>query len=85
VAGNVSSRLTPSNGFISPTLQQRQIQDLPLNGRNTQNMMSIVAGDVAAPPPTPSLSDTITSSSSVETAASGEEVGDLFEYKIDSL
>jgi hypothetical protein len=46
-------------------------------------MMYMTPGTVAAPPPTPSLSDTITSSSSVETAASGEEVGDLFEYKID--
>src|SRR5882724_8479562 len=54
--GNVSSRLATSNGFISPILQQRQIQDLPLNGRNTQNILSIDAGEGAAPPPTPSLS-----------------------------
>jgi len=77
------SQVVTVNGFYSPTIQQRQIQDLPLNGRNTQNMLRIDAGEGAAPPPTPSLSDTITSSSSVETAASGEEVGDLFEYKID--
>jgi hypothetical protein len=81
--GFAGGQVSTVNGFYSPNIQQRQTQDLPLNGRNTQNMMSMTPGTVAAPPPTPSLSDTITSSSSVETAASGEEVGDLFEYKID--
>jgi hypothetical protein len=66
--------------------QQRQILNLPMNSRNTVNDLALIAPGVAGapPPPTPTLSDAMTAAdSSVETAATGSEVGDLFEYKID--
>jgi hypothetical protein len=60
-------------------IQQRQILDLP---RNSVNNLALMAP--GAVPAAPSLSDAITSSDSgVEAAATGSEVGDLFEYKID--
>lgn len=61
-------------------IQTRQIQELPQNGRNALNLAALAPG--AAPAST--LSDAIMSGESgVETAASGAEVGDLFEYRID--
>jgi hypothetical protein len=59
-------------------VQQRQIMDLPRNDNNVSNL-ALMAPGIA-----PTLSDVITSpDSGVEAAASGSEVGDLFEYKID--
>src|SRR5258708_40088434 len=64
---------------------QRQVLDLPLNGRtNSVNNLALLSPGVAAPPPATSLSEAMTRpDSSVEAAATGSEVGDLFEYKID--
>src|ERR1041385_4256644 len=64
---------------------QRQVQQLPFNGRGANNLAALTPGVSSnfAGGAT-SLSDAITRpDSGVETAASGAEVGDLFEYKID--
>src|SRR6185436_3895892 len=78
------SNFTPSQGA---QFSQRQIFQLPLNGRafaNTVDNLALITGTVPAPAPTPSLSESITGEKSgVEAAATGSEVGDLFEYKID--
>jgi hypothetical protein len=59
----------------------RQVQNLNQINESTSNSMSV---DSAAESVKTSISDAITSGKSgIETAASGEEVGDLFEYKID--
>ena len=66
--------------------QQRQILDLPMNSRSNsvQNLALVAPGLAGAPPPATSLSEAMTQpDSSVETAATGSELGDLFEYKID--
>ena len=61
--------------------QQRQLLELPMS--NSVNNLALIAPGVA-PAPAPSLSEAMTGpDSSVETAATGSEVGDLFEYKID--
>jgi hypothetical protein len=77
-------------GGGAPALRS-QVNSLPLNGRQVQNLNQINAtsnnsfiADGAAATVSTSLSDAITGGhSGIETAASGEEVGDLFEYKID--
>ncbi len=62
------------------TILQRQITDLPLN--STNNLALLNSGVSSFDSTT--LSDAITrSDSGVETAATGNEVGDLFEYRID--
>ncbi len=59
---------------------QTQVQNLPLNGRNYSRPNNIIVDGAE----TTSFSTALTSGNSgVTTAASGDEVGDLFEYKID--
>lgn len=72
-----------TNNFAN--FQQRQTLNLPMNSRNTVNDLAFAPGVAGAPPPpTTTLSDAMTApDSSVATAATGNEVGDLFEYKID--
>jgi hypothetical protein len=63
---------------------QRQLLQLPMNNRNTVNNLALVDGATSGEPLRESLSEAMTQpDSSVETAATGNEVGDLFEYKID--
>lgn len=53
--------------------------DLPLSGRETSNFMSLLPGSQT------SLSDALQAGTSgVETAATGRELGDLFEYRIEA-
>jgi hypothetical protein len=68
-------------------VNQRQITSLPVNGRIFQNFVQLSPGttsnEMASNAPTTTVSDAIASGAAgVETAAQGEEVGDLFEYKI---
>ncbi len=71
----------------SGQLQQRQIYQLPSQGRGVSNLMNLAPGTSASAPyagGATSLSDAITRpDSGIEAAATGTEVGDLFEYKID--
>jgi hypothetical protein len=70
----------------SRAAQQRQLLDLPMNSRSSNNFqnLTLVPGVAGAPPPATSLGEAMTQpDSSVETAATGSELGDLFEYKID--
>lgn len=79
--GNVGGAIVRrEDATLGNAFQQRQILDLPRNSNNVSNLALIAPGVV----PAPSLSDAITSpDSGVEAAATGNEVGDLFEYKID--
>jgi hypothetical protein len=84
--GSISETVTVTGGsaFLnSPT--QRQITQLPTNGRNANNL-SLMSPGIAnnSSLDGASLSDAITRpDSGVEAAATGSEVGDLFEYRID--
>ena len=61
-------------------VQQQRQQNFQLNSVNN---LALIAPGVAGAPPDTSLADAMTApDSSVETAATGSEVGDLFEYKI---
>jgi hypothetical protein len=65
---------------ISP----RQVLDLPMQQRNSVNNLALATGVAESPEPAGTLSDAMTRpDSGVEAAATGSEVGDLFEYKID--
>ncbi|HEX8289884.1 MAG TPA: carboxypeptidase regulatory-like domain-containing protein [Pyrinomonadaceae bacterium] len=85
-------RLSLSVGSVSETVDvtSSQVQSLPLNGRNTQSLLQLNAGSAQSNFMTAdgtnvgtSLSNALTTGKSgVETAATGEEIGDLFEYKI---
>ena len=78
--GNVGG-LYRVDGAEAKKIQQQQQQNLQLNSVNN---LALIASGVAGAPPETSLADAMTGpSSSVETAATGSEVGDLFEYKID--
>jgi hypothetical protein len=63
-----------------PAYSRRQAQNLQLNS-STQNFS--VNGGVSAPVETRASDAITTGTFGVETAASGAEVGDLFEYRID--
>lgn len=81
-----------SSGFINgqraarKTVPQQQIQNLPLNNRNTDNLALLAPGTVAGEfgATTTSVSNALISGKSgVESEANGAEVGDLFEYRIE--
>ena len=89
--GAVSETVTVDGSFAN-TINARQIQNLPLNGRAAQNFAQIAPGlgsgdnavRIDGVENEPSISAAMTEAdSSVQTAATGGEVGDLFEYKID--
>lgn len=62
----------------------RQVKELPRNARRRSEGVLSLAPGVAAPPPAPSITEAITDENSgVTTAATGGEVGDLFEYRVD--
>jgi Carboxypeptidase regulatory-like domain len=83
--GGVSETVTVTSGGLnvySNSISQRQIQQLPNSGRN--NVNNLVMDGVNTSSSSVSLSDAITRpDSGVEAAATGSEVGDLFEYRID--
>ena len=84
---------------VGGAITSSQVQNLPLNGRNAMQLAQMVPGvaqnnnnfatEVAAngrsfAPATISVSTAITSGESgVDTAAQGEEMGELFEYRIE--
>lgn len=84
--GNISETVTVTAGAeISSSTTARQISQLPGNGRglNSLSLLSSRRANNFTIDGT-SLSDAITrSDSGVEAAATGSEVGDLFEYRID--
>lgn len=83
--GGTTETVTVTSGGLnvySNSISQRQIQQLPFNGRN--NVNNLVMDGANASSASVSLSDAITRpGSGVEAAATGSEVGDLFEYRID--
>jgi hypothetical protein len=85
--GSVSETvaINRENATLGNNFTARQISQLPLNGRSVQGMMTISPGVIGgAGSGETSIGEAITGSDSgVETAATGGEVGDLFEYKID--
>ncbi len=83
--GSVEEAVTVSGTSVSGSrFRQKQILDLPTNGRNNVNNLQLSAFIAAdAPAPQPTLGEAITNEASgVTTAAEGSEVGDLFEYRI---
>ena len=76
VTNGPASRLAPS---------QRQLYQLPMNGRRDNNFANLTPGSsLGFSGGATTLSDAITRpDSGVEAAATGSEVGDLFEYRIE--
>ena len=90
--GSVSETVTVSSSAdqFSNFPAQRRVGQLPSNSRTVQGLYNLSTANnllfngAARPGVETNLSDAITSSDSgVETAATGSEVGDLFEYRID--
>jgi hypothetical protein len=90
--GNASETVTVSSSTeqYSNFPTQRRVSQLPSNGRTAQGLYTISPGSnllfngAARLDAITNLSDAITRpDSGVETAATGSEVGDLFEYRID--
>lgn len=86
--GSVSETVTITSNAtqLSNFPFQRQVQQLPYSGRGTVSGLYAVSPGVTNNFSTDgvNLSDAITRpDSGVETAATGSEVGDLFEYRID--
>lgn len=84
--GNVSEVVTVTGGSeLQNTITSRQVMQLPMNGRNNNISGLRMSPDGASSSfERASLSDAITRpDSGVEAAATGSEVGDLFEYRID--
>ena len=84
--GNVSETVTvTASANIASSITTRQISQLPGNGRglSSLSLLSSVTTNSSSIAGT-SLSDAMTRpDSGVEAAATGAEVGDLFEYRID--
>ncbi len=91
-AADVASVSTES-AAVAAGISAKQIQSLPLNGRNVSNYLqlssnnnrfSTSANSTGFAPATTSVSNAMTSGESgVATAAQGEQLGDLFEYRIE--
>ncbi|HYT49803.1 MAG TPA: hypothetical protein VEL78_05385, partial [Pyrinomonadaceae bacterium] len=82
--GNETVNVT--NGPASrPAPSQRQLYQLPMNGRRDNNFANLTPGSsLGFSGGATTLSDAITRpDSGVEAAATGSEVGDLFEYRIE--
>lgn len=69
---------------------QREMQNLPVNGRRTSNLVTVDATGAVSNSflvdgvETTTVSDALRNNNSgVATAATGDEIGDLFEYKIE--
>ncbi|HUS12235.1 MAG TPA: hypothetical protein VMZ30_17345 [Pyrinomonadaceae bacterium] len=78
-AGRLNSGQRTTPGFT-----QKQLLELPMNNRNSVNNLALTPGAPSASAAGESLSEAMTRpDSGVEAAATGSEVGDLFEYKID--
>jgi hypothetical protein len=76
--------VTASSSSVMNNVTQRQISQLPMNGRGNNNLVVDGSSGGSSSFGGVSLSDAITSrDSGVEAAATGNEVGDLFEYRID--
>ncbi|MBL8206197.1 MAG: hypothetical protein JNM09_18320 [Blastocatellia bacterium] len=86
------------DGFTGARLPAKRTEDISINGRSAQQMVQIAPGVLQSngnnftaaanstgfAPATTSVSNAITSGESgVEAAAQGEEVGELFEYRIE--
>ncbi len=71
-------------GGVARRVQSQQVQNLPLNNRSDLSLNLLSPGTVAPPPAAPSITSAMTSGDSgVEAAAQGEEVGELFEYRVE--
>ena len=83
--GSVSETVTVTGGAVELNSSQSQISRLPTNGRTANNLSLTSLGSANSTSfDGASLSDAITRpDSGVEAAATGSEVGDLFEYRID--
>jgi len=84
---NEEEKISSADATVGGAFSRKQLQQLPTSGRNVSNFMALqpgVAGNAPVARPRTSLSDAITQSdSSVQAEATGGEVGDLFEYRID--
>ena len=83
--GSISETVTITAGGNLLSTTQQQLSQLPLNNRSN-NYSNLTVGGISNNTSLErvSLSDAITSrDSGVEAAATGNEVGDLFEYRID--
>ncbi len=73
--------VTSGNDVTASRASAQQINALPISGRNANNYMNVTATGATAET---SVSEALSNNrSGVETAATGEEIGDLFEYRID--
>jgi hypothetical protein len=89
--GSVSETVdVTSSSLFGPTINSRQLATLPTNGRRDSNgylLDGAAAKDsddaIKAEEDEPSITESMLNDQSVQTAAKGSEVGDLFEYKID--
>lgn len=86
--GDGNGTVDTTDSKIQSNISKREVQNLPLNGRQTQNLMLLQSGvannSIVNSEATTSVSNALMSGNSgITTAASGDEVGDLFEYKID--
>ena len=78
--------VTVTNGPAKrPAPSQRQLYQLPMNGRRANSLANLTPGSsFGYSGGATTLSDAITRpDSGIEAAATGSEVGDLFEYRID--
>lgn len=76
-----SGVINTTDSKVQSNIISNQVNQLPLNGRNATNLLSLQPGVTTQGT---TVSDALTNNrGGVQTAATGEELGDLFEYKIE--
>ncbi len=82
---DANETVTVTNGLLNRAPSQRQLYQLPMNNRAMNNLANLTPGSsYGFSGGATTLSDAITRpDSGVEAAATGSDVGDLFEYRID--
>ncbi len=83
-----SGQVNTTNAAVGNTIDSRQVQQLPLNSRNNQSLMTLQSGAqsnvMVDGTDRTTVSEALANNrGGVQTAATGEELGDLFEYKIE--
>ncbi len=82
-ASGGAAQLNSADSTVGRRVTPQQLSQLPLNSQSNLNFMNNSNSIVTASAET-SVSDALSNNrSGVETAATGEEIGDLFEYRIE--
>lgn len=82
VTADTSALVQTQSGVVGRSVNSRQLNQLPGARRDNNFLVDGSANNSINAEPTTSISNALINNSGVDTAATGDEIGDLFEYKV---